>query len=100
MAILLKIRWQIKRDLEREFHQNQERLCTVMSGDHPGVICYHVDYPEPLVSEWTEIYSNDAVFKAHLDNPKGHGPLGKLIEACDRIACRCWGDTRAASPRR
>jgi hypothetical protein len=97
MAILLKIRWEIKLDREGEFHQNQERLCAVMSSDHPGVICYHVDYPAPLVSEWIEIYANDAVFKAHLDNPKGQGPLGKLIEACNRITCRCWGDPNSDS---
>jgi hypothetical protein len=95
MAILLKIRWDIKRERESEFRQNQERLCSVMSSDHPGVICYHVDYPAPLVSEWTEIYANDAVFKAHLENPKAGAPLGQLIEACGRITCRCWGDLNA-----
>lgn len=97
MAILLKIRWEIERDREVEFHQNQELLCAVMSSDHPGVICYHVEYPAPLVSEWTEIYANDAVFKAHLENHKGQAPLGKLIEACGRITCRCWGDPNAES---
>jgi hypothetical protein len=44
------------------------------------------------VSEWTEIYANDAAFKAHLDNEKGQAPLGAIIEACDKITCRCFGD--------
>ena len=99
MAILLKIRWEIERGRENQFRQNQERLCAVMSSDHPGVICYHVDYPTPLVSEWTEIYANDAVFKAHLDNPVGQGPLNKLIEACGAITCRCWGNPNAETRR-
>jgi quinol monooxygenase YgiN len=97
MAIMLKIRWEIKQDREPEFRRNQEKLCAVMSAEHPGVICYHVDYPAPGVSEWTEIYANNQVFKAHLDNPKGEAPLAALIDACDRIGCRCWGDADADS---
>ena len=73
MAIMLKIRWDIKKGREQEFRENQKKLCAVMSGDHPGVICYHVDYPASGVSEWTEIYANNSVFKAHLDNLKGRG---------------------------
>ena len=63
-----------------------------MGDDHPGVICYHVDYTAPGVSEWVEIYANDDVFKAHLANERGAGPLASLIDACDTITCRCWGD--------
>ncbi|HEX4025639.1 MAG TPA: hypothetical protein VHX52_13200 [Steroidobacteraceae bacterium] len=97
MAIMLKIHWDIKQGREREFRQNQENLCAVMSADHPGVICYHVDYPASGVSEWTEIYASNAVFKAHLANPKGAAPLAALVEACDTIHCRCWGDADADS---
>jgi len=97
MAIMLKIRWDIKQGREREFRQNQETLCAVMSADHPGVICYHVDYPASGVSEWTEIYASNAVFKAHLDDPKGEAPLAALVETCARIICKCWGDADAAS---
>ncbi len=92
MAIMLKIRWDIKSGMEDEFRENQQALCEVMSDDHPGVICYHVDYPSPSVSEWVEIYANDDVFKAHLANAKGGQPLGSIIEACDNITCRCWGN--------
>ncbi len=97
MAILLKIRWEIKAGREREFRENQQKLCAVMRADHPGVICYHVDYPSGALSEWTEIYANNEVFKAHLANPKGQGPLQTLITLCDDIACRCWGDPDAQS---
>ena len=97
MAILLKIRWDIKEGSEGAFRHNQEQLCAVMSEDHPGVIAYHVDYPEPGVSEWVEIYANDDVFRAHLANEKGQAPLGEIIRACDKITCRCWGDPDAAS---
>ncbi|MGZ5081584.1 MAG: hypothetical protein ACXWHZ_19670 [Usitatibacter sp.] len=97
MAIMLKIRWDIKKGREPEFRENQKKLCAVMSGDHPGVICYHVDYPAPGVSEWIEIYANDSVFKAHLDNPKGKAPLAAIIGACDKITCKCWGDADAGS---
>ena len=76
MSIMLKIRWDIAAGRENDFRENQQRLCTVMRDDHPGVVCYHVDYPAPGVSEWVEIYANDAVFKAHLANEKGKGPLG------------------------
>ena len=55
MAIMLKIRWDINKGREQEFRENQRKLCAVMSGDHPGVICYHVDYPASDVSEWTEV---------------------------------------------
>lgn len=97
MAIMLKIRWDIKKGREQEFRENQRKLCAVMSGDHPGVICYHVDYPAPGVSEWTEIYANDSVFRAHLDNQKGKKPLATLIGACDKITCKCWGEADAES---
>ena len=30
--------------------------------EHPGVICYHVDYPSEGVSQWTEIYATDEAF--------------------------------------
>ncbi len=97
MAIMLKIRWDIKKGSEQEFKKNQQALCAVMSADHPGVICYHVDYPASNVSEWVEIYANDEVFKAHLANDKGKEPLGKVVGACDKITCRCWGDPDAGS---
>ena len=92
MAIMLKIRWDMKVGRENDFRENQKRLCAVMSGDHPGVICYHVDYPAPGVSEWVEIYANNDVFRAHLANEKGKEPLQTIIGACDKITCRCWGD--------
>ncbi len=97
MSILFKIRWDIKEGREDTFRENQSQLCAVMSDDHPGVICYHVDYPAAGVSEWTEIYANDDVFRAHLANERGQGPLGAIIESCEKITCRCWGDPDAAS---
>ncbi len=97
MAIMLKIRWDMKDGRENDFSTNQKALCAVMRNDHPGVICYHVDYPAPGVSEWVEIYANDAVFKAHLDNERGKKPLGNVIDACEKITCRCWGDPDEAS---
>jgi quinol monooxygenase YgiN len=97
MAIMLKIRWDIKPGREPQFRDSQQHLCAVMWRDHPGVICYHVDYPAPGVSEWIEIYANDSAFKAHLDNRDGQQPLAALIGACERITCRCWGDPNAAS---
>jgi len=92
MAIMLKIRWDMQRGQENNFRENQKKLCAVMSSDHPGVICYHVDYPAPGVSEWVEIYANNNVFRAHLANEKGKEPLQTIIGACDKITCRCWGD--------
>ena len=94
---MLKIRWEIKKGRENDFRENQKKLCAVMGNDHPGVICYHVDYPAPGVSEWVEIYANNNVFKAHLDNKKGKEPLAILIGACDKITCKCWGDPDAES---
>ena len=96
MAFMLKIRWDIKDGKVAEFKSNQETLCKVMY-EHPGVICYHVDYPADRVSEWVEIYANDDTFRAHLANEKGKAPLGALIAACDKITCRCFGDPDAAS---
>ncbi len=97
MAILLQIRWDMKPGREADFKENQEKLCQVMSEDHPGVICYHADYPAPGVSEWVEIYANDDVFRAHLANEKGKAPLGAIVDSCEKITCRCWGDPDAAS---
>lgn len=37
--------------------------------------------------------------RAHLDTSKAQGPLGRLIEASERITCRCWGDPNAESRR-
>ncbi len=91
MAFILKIKWDIKPGVGTEFKANQEKLCEVML-EHPGVICYHAEYPSPGVSEWTEIYATDSAFKAHLANERGKEPLGALIEACDKITCRCFGD--------
>ena len=67
--------------------------------------CSLIDFHECLtgvdrfrgVSEWVEIYANDDVFKAHLANEKGKGPLGAIVEACSKITCRCWGDPDADS---
>lgn len=97
MAILLKIRWDIAQGRERDFRENQRKLCAVMHDDHPGVICYHVDYPAPGASEWTEIYANDDAFRAHLANEKGKAPLAAVVGACAKITCRCWGSPDAQS---
>jgi hypothetical protein len=91
MAFMLKIRWDIADGREADFKANQAVLSKVML-EHPGVICYHADYPAPGVSEWVEIYATNESFVAHLENEKGKGPLGVLVEACDKITCRCWGD--------
>jgi len=91
MAFMLKIRWEIASGQAGGFKSNQEALCKVMQDDHPGVICYHVDYPEENVSEWVEIYANDDAFRAHLANEKGKEPLGAVVGACDKIICRCFG---------
>lgn len=96
MAIMLKIRWDIKAGQEDEFRTNQEALCAVML-EHPGVITYHVEYPSAGVSEWTEIYATDEAFQAHLANEKGQAPLGALVGGCDAIVCRCFGDPNEAS---
>jgi hypothetical protein len=91
MAFMLKIRWDIADGREADFKANQAVLSKVML-EHPGVICYHADYPAPGVSEWVEIYATNESFVAHLENEKGKAPLGVLVEACDKITCRCWGD--------
>ncbi len=91
MAIMLKIRWDIKEGEEADFKANQEKLCAVML-EHPGVITYHAEYPSPGVSEWTEVYATDGAFQAHLANEKGQTPLGAIVAACDTITCRCFGD--------
>lgn len=96
MPFMLKIQWDIKSGSEADFQLNQERLCEVML-EHPGVICYHVNYPSDRVSQWVEIYATDEAFAAHLGNEKGKAPLGALIEACDKITCQCWGDPSASS---
>jgi hypothetical protein len=96
MPFMLKIQWDIKAGREADFRANQEALCKVML-DHPGVICYHADYPSQRVSQWTEIYATDEAFAAHLANPAGKGPLGAVIEACDKISCQCWGNPSAGS---
>jgi quinol monooxygenase YgiN len=93
---MLKIKWDIKSGKEADFRANQEKLCKVML-EHPGVICYHADYPSNGVSLWVEIYATDEAFAAHLDNAKGKEPLGTIIAACDKITCQCWGNPNAAS---
>ena len=56
MAFLLKVRWEIKPGMQNQFCQSEKALAEVML-DHPGVICYHADYPKPELSEWVEIYA-------------------------------------------
>ena len=96
MPFMLKIQWDIKSGKEADFVANQEKLCKVML-EHPGVICYHADYPSKGVSQWVEIYATDEAFAAHLDNAKGKEPLATIIGACDKITCQCWGNPNAAS---
>lgn len=91
MAFMLQACWHITQGRIDEFRANQEVLCAAMRG-HPGVITYHVDYPEPDVSEWIEIYANDEVFRVHLANEAGKAPLAACAAACDRIECRCFGN--------
>ncbi len=57
----------------------------------------HDHYPSEGVSDWTEVYANDEAFAAHLADEKGKGPLGTLVDACDNITCRCWGNPNADS---
>ncbi len=97
MPFMLKIQWDLKDGREAEFRASQEALCKVMADDHPGVICYHVDYPSAGVSQWTEIYATNESFKAHLANEKGKAPLAACIGSSARITCRCWGDPDAES---
>lgn len=96
MSLMLKIQWDIKSGSEAGFRANQEKLCKVML-EHPGVICYHVDYPSDGVSQWVEIYATDSAFAAHLENERGKAPLAAIIGACDKITCQCWGDPDAKS---
>jgi quinol monooxygenase YgiN len=91
MAFMLKIRWDIKKERIADFISNQKALCKVMM-DHPGVICYHAEYPSEGVSEWIEIYANGDTFRAHLANEKGKAPLGAIIDDCIKITCRCFGN--------
>lgn len=91
MPFMLKIQWDLKEGREADFKANQEKLCAVMH-EHPGVICYHVDYPSEAVSRWTEIYATNESFKAHLANEKGKAPLESCIDATAKITCECWGD--------
>jgi quinol monooxygenase YgiN len=94
MPFMLKIQWDIKAGRDADFRDNQAALCKVML-EHPGVICYHVDYPSQRVSQWTEIYATDEAFAAHLANDKGKGPLAAVIDVCDKITCQCWGNPNA-----
>jgi len=96
MSFMLKIQWDMKPGSEATFRENQEELCQVMH-QHPGVICYHVHYPSESVSEWVEVYATDEAFAAHLDNEAGKAPLGAVIEASEKITCRCWGEPNTAS---
>lgn len=96
MPFMLKIQWDIKAGREADFTANQAALCKVML-EHPGVICYHAEYPSQRVSQWTEIYATDEAFEAHLANEKGKAPLATLIEACDKITCQCWGNPNGRS---
>ncbi len=96
MPFMLKIQWDIKAGREDDFRTNQAALCKVML-EQPGVICYHADYPSQRISQWTEVYATDESFAAHLANEKGKGPLGAVVEACDKITCRCWGNPNDAS---
>lgn len=96
MAFMLKIHAEIKGSKVSEFKTNQEALCKVML-EHPGVICYHVEYPSEGVSEWVEIYANDETFRAHLVNKKAKEPFGALVDACNTITFRCFGDPDEAS---
>jgi quinol monooxygenase YgiN len=96
MAFMIKLRWDIAEGKAEEFKANQEALCRVML-DHPGVICYHVEYPDRRVSEWIEIYATDDSFRSHLANERGQAPLSSLAAACDKITVRCFGDPDPAS---
>ena len=89
--ILLKIKWEFKEGRRDDFITNQVALMKVMKDDHPGVICYHAANHDTY-SEWTEIYSNDDVFRAHLANEKGKEPLGVCIDASAKIICQCYGN--------
>ena len=96
MAFMIKLRWDIKEGKLADFKSNQRALCKVML-EHPGVICYHVEYPSDRVSDWIEVYANDDAFRAHLANEKGKGPLTALAGDCDQITVRCFGDPDAGS---
>ena len=85
MAFLLKVRWEIKPGMQNKFCESEKALAEVML-NHPGVICYHADYPTPELSEWVEIYANDDTFASHLDDPAASQPLGELINCCSKVS--------------
>ena len=99
MAFLLKVHWEIKPGMQSQFCESADVLAGAML-NHPGVLCYHADYPEPNLSEWVEIYANDDTFASHLDDPGASEPLGELINYCSKVTCRCWGDPNPASKER
>lgn len=96
MAFMIKVRWDIKEGQAATFRDNQRALCRVML-EHPGVITYHVAYPEERVSEWIEIYATDDAFRAHLDNEKGKAPLAAVGSVCDRVTVHVFGSLDEAS---
>jgi hypothetical protein len=96
MSFMIKLRWDIREGKVADFKANQKTLCNVML-EHPGVICYHVEYPSEQVSEWIEIYATDDAFRAHLANERGKGPLAALAADCDKITVRCFGNPDGSS---
>jgi quinol monooxygenase YgiN len=96
MPFMLKLQWNINEGREADFRTHQEALCAVML-EHPGVICYHADYPSERESRWVEIYASDEAFAAHLGDERGKEPLSTMVAACDSIICECWGDPNDAS---
>ena len=90
---MLRLIITIKDGRRDDFIASQQVLTQIMAEDHPGVLTYHVDYPDgENYSEWTEIYANDLAFAAHLTNPRAQGPLGGAIDASSSITCRAWGN--------
>ena len=95
---MLRLIITIKDGRRDDFLTNQQALTQIMAEDHPGVLTYHVDYPEGQdYSEWTEIYANDETFAAHLSNSRAQLPLGGTIDAASSITCRAWGNPNANS---
>jgi quinol monooxygenase YgiN len=97
MPFMLKIQWDIKAGREADFRDNQAALCKVML-EHPGVICYHVDYPSQRVSQWTEIYATDEAFAAHLANDKARVRWQQSLTRAIRLPVNAGG-TQTPAPK-
>lgn len=86
---------QVKREHASEYLAAAERVNRGTEADEPGLLHQTLDVdrddPESLLCCWTEVFSHDAAFMAHLHREPVRDFLRQMTQYVDWVSLECYG---------